>query len=224
MLRKIFVLSAIGVAVLLLLNVFATPTTESTWTVRLHAPHGLQAGDVVEEGERRIGRVVAVKEYAEGGKPPRTDVLIAIASSFRERMREQATVLVTTPPGANRPVLRLIVFDEHSSPLPPGSIIAGAESEMEVELKRQLLAAAGVARDLSRQLEGWGQTIDKTLQSEELKKLEENASGLIDTLRRTQEKLAHAVTREIERLRKLYDKLFAKERETTAWRPEQLHS
>jgi hypothetical protein len=67
MLRKILLLSAVGVAVLLLLNVFATPTTESTWTVRLRAPHGLQAGDVVEEGERRIGRVVTVFEYVESG-------------------------------------------------------------------------------------------------------------------------------------------------------------
>jgi ABC-type transporter Mla subunit MlaD len=215
MLRKILFLSAVGVAVLLLLNVFATPTTRSTWTVRLRAPHGLQAGDVVEEGERRIGRVVAINEYAESGKPPRTDVLIAIDSSFRERMREQATVLVTTPPGADRPILRLIVFDEHSSPLPPGSIIAGAESEMEVELKRQLAAATGAIRDLSRQLDDWSQTLDKASRSEELKKLEDSAGGLIDTLRQAQEDLTRVINREIARLKKLYDKLFPKERETT---------
>jgi ABC-type transporter Mla subunit MlaD len=215
MLRKIFFLSAVGVAVLFLLNVFATPTTESTWTVRLRAPHGLQAGDVVKEGERRIGRVVAVNEYTERGKLPRTDVLVAIDSSFRERMREQATVMVTTPPGAGRPVLRLIVFDEHSSPLPPGSIIAGAESSMEVELKRQLLAATGAVRDLSRQLDDWSQTLDKTSRSEELKKLEGSAGGLIDTLRQAREDLARAIDHEITRLKKLYDKLFPKERETT---------
>jgi hypothetical protein len=215
MLRKIFFLSAVGVAALFLLNVFATTPTEPTWTVRLRAPHGLQAGDSVEEHGRRIGRVVAVNEYAEHGKPPRTDVLIAIDSPFRERLRDQATVLVTTPPGADRPALRLIVFDEHGSPLPPGSIIAGAESNMEVELKRQLLAATGAIRDLSRQLDDWSQTLDRASRSEELKKLEDSAGGLIDTLRQAQDDLARAIDREITRLKKLYDKLFPKERETT---------
>ncbi|MGE0680449.1 MAG: hypothetical protein AB7P69_06015 [Candidatus Binatia bacterium] len=215
MLRKIFLLSAVGVAALFLLNVFATPTVESTWTVRLRSPHGLQVGDAVEEGTHRIGRVVAVNEYAEHGKPPMADVLIAIDSSFRERLRDQATVLVTTPPGAGRPVLRLIVFDEHSAPLPPGSIIAGAESNMEVELKRQLLTATGAMRDLSRQLDDWSQTLDKASRSEELKKLEDSAGGLIDTLRQAQADLTRAIDREITRLKKLYDKLFPKDRETT---------
>jgi ABC-type transporter Mla subunit MlaD len=212
MLRKILFLSAIGVSTLFLLNVFATPTTEPTWIVRLRAPHGLEAGDSVEEGGRRIGRVIAVEE---SGKPPLADVVITIAPSFRERMREQATVLVTTPSDSDRPILRLIVFDEQSPPLPPGAIIAGAESDIEVELKRQLLAATGVIRDLSRQLDDWRQTLDKASRSEELQKLEDSAGGLIDTLRRAQDDLSRAVTREIARLKKLYDKLFPEERETT---------
>lgn len=214
MLRKILFFSVFGVSGLFLLNVFATPTTESTWTVRLRAPHGLQAGDVVEEEEHAIGRVVAVNEYTESGRTPWTDVVVAIDSPFHQRICEQATVLVTTPPGADRPVLRLIVFDDKSPPLPPGSIIAGAESNMEVELKRQLLAATGVIHDLSRQLDDWSQTLDKASRSEELKKLEEGASGLIDTLRRAQEDLSRAVAREIARLKRLYDKLFPEEPET----------
>lgn len=212
--RKIFLI-AVGVAALFLLNVFATTPTEPTWTVRLRAPHGLQAGDAVEERGRRLGRVVAVNEYAERDKPPMTDVVIAIDSLFRERMRERATVLVTTPPGAERPVLQVIVFDEQSAPLPPGSIIAGAESAMEVELKRQLVAATGAIRDLSRQLDEWRQTLDKASKSEELKKLEDSAAGLIETLRQAQEDLTRVINREIARLKQLYDKLFPKERETT---------
>ena len=215
MFRKILFLSVLGVSVLFLLNVFATPTTESTWIVRLHAPHGLQTGDVVEENGRPIGRVVEMNKDVESGKLPLTDVVIAIAPAFRERMRERATVLVTTPPGSHRPVLRLIVFDEQSPPLPPGSPIAGAESALEVELKRQLLAATGAIRDLSRQLDDWRQTLDKASRSEELKKLEDSAGGFIATLRHAQEDLSRTVAREIARLKKLYGKLFPKERETT---------
>ena len=222
MIRKILFLSVLGVAVFFLLNVFATPTTEPTWIVRLHASHGLQVGDPVEDGKRGIGQVIAVESHEEKDRTPMTDVTIALDPLFRDRMREQSIVLVTTPFGTGRPVLRLIVLDQQSPPLAPGSIVASAESEMEVELKRQLLAAAGMARDLGRQLEGWGKTIDKTLQSEELKKLEENAGGLIETLRRTQDQLSRAIAREIDRLRKLYEKFFAKEQETAAWRPEQL--
>lgn len=214
MLRKILFLSVIGISVLFLFNVFATTPTEPTWTVRLRAPYGLQVGDIVEEHGRRIGQVVAVSEYAERSKLPITDVQITVDPTVRERMREQATVLVTTPPGGSRPILRLIVFDEHSPLLPPGSVIAGAESDTEVELKRQLLTATGVVRDLSRQLDDWRRTLDKASRSEELKKLEESAGGLIDTLRQTQEDFVRAVDREITRLKKLYDKLFPKERET----------
>jgi predicted nucleic acid-binding Zn-ribbon protein len=85
---------------------------------------------------------------------------------------------------------------------------------MEVELKRQLSAATGVIRDLGRQLDDWRDTLDRASRSEEMKKLEEGAGGLIDTLRRAQDDLSRAVTREIDRLRRLYDKLFPRERET----------
>jgi ABC-type transporter Mla subunit MlaD len=216
MLRKILFLSAVGVAVLFLLNVFATPPADLAWTVRLHAPHGLQAGDAVQEGERRIGRVVAVESRTKSDKTLVTDVLITVDPSFRERLREQSTMLVTTPAGAERPVLRLIVFDEKSPLLSPGKTIDGADSEMEVELKRQLRAAEGVIRDLSRQLDDWSQTLDRASRSDEMKKLEDRVGGLVDTLRRTQEELARTVTREIDRLRKLYEKLFPPEREETA--------
>jgi len=84
-----------------------------------------------------------------------------------------------------------------------------------VELKRQLFAATGAIRDLSRQLDDWGQTLDKASKSDELKKLEDSAGGLIDTIKKAREDFSRAVDREITRLKKLYEKLFPKEREAT---------
>jgi hypothetical protein len=217
MLRKILMFSLVGVAVLFLLNVFATPPADLTWTVRLRAPHELHAGDAVQEGERRIGRVIAVESHTEGDKTPVTEVLITVDSAFRERLHERSTMVVTTPSGSKRPTLQLIVFDEKSPLLPPGQSIAGADSEMEVELKRQLLAAEGAIRGLSRQLDDWRQTLDRASRSDELKKLEEGVGGFLDTLRKTQEEVARTVTREIDRLRKLYEKLFPPKPEETAF-------
>jgi hypothetical protein len=214
MIRTALFLTVIGVAVLFLLNVFATPSLEPGWTVRLHAAHGLQEGDAVEEGEQRIGQVTAVESRPGKHGVAEVEVHILLEPPFRNRVRERSTFLVTTPPGAARPVLKLIVFDEHSPALPPGSLIVGAESHMEVELRRQLLAAEGMVRDLSRQLEDWGRTLDRAARSEELKKLEDGVGGLMETLRRTQEDLARVIEQEIARLKKLYEKFFPPERET----------
>lgn len=212
MLRKMLVLGVVGIVVLWLINVFATQTTEPTWIVRLPQASGLQVGDAVEEGNQQVGRVVSLSFPEEDTS--RTEVRVTLAPSVRERLREHTTAFVATPPGADRPVLQLVVFDEPGPALPPESTISGVNSQMEAEMKRQLLAASGVIRDLSRQLEGWGQALDRTLQSEEMKKLEDSAGGLADTLRRTQDELSRAVTREIERLRKLYDKIFPREHDT----------
>jgi uncharacterized coiled-coil protein SlyX len=89
---------------------------------------------------------------------------------------------------------------------------------MEVELKRQLLTADEVIRGLSHQLDDWRQTLDKASRSDELKKLEEGVGGFLDTLRKTQDEVARTVTREIDRLRKLYEKLFPREEETAPTR------
>lgn len=212
--RKILFLSVLGVAILFLLNVFATPPLEPGWTVRLRATHGLQEGDAVEEGERTIGRVIDVESRSDKDGIPEVEVRIALDPLFRDRVRERSTFLVTTPPGAARPVLKLIVFDDNSPTLPPGSVIAGAESSTEVELKRQLATAQGVVRDLSQQLEKWGQALDRASRSEELKKLEDSAGGFLATLQKAQEDLARTVTREMDRLKRLYEKLFPPERET----------
>ncbi len=212
MLLKMLALGFIGIVVLGLLNVFATQTTEPTWIVRLPQTRGLQVGDAVEEGTHHVGQVVSLSSPEEDISS--TKVRVTLAPSVHERLREHTTAFVATPLGADRPILQLVVFDEPGPALPPDSTISGVNSQMEAELKRQLLAASGVIRDLSRQLEGWGNALDRTLQSEEMKRLEDSAGSLADTLRRTQDELTRAVTREIERLRRLYDKIFPREHDT----------
>ena len=133
--------------------------------------------------------------------------------SSRDRLRERATFLVTEPTGAARPVLILVVFDEHSPPLPPGSRIAGAESELELELKRQVVAMQGTVREFTRQLDDLRQTLDKADRSEEKRRLEDSVGGLVETLRRTRDDVARVLTEEMGRWKKLYDKLFPPERE-----------
>ena len=115
-----------------------------------------------------------------------------------------------------RPVLSLVVFDEHSPILPPGSYIAGAESELELEFKRQLLAMEGAVRVLNQQLDDLRQTLDKTTRSEEKRRLEESVGGLFDSLRRTGDDLQRTLTQELDRWKRLSDKLFPRDRDRPA--------
>jgi predicted nucleic acid-binding Zn-ribbon protein len=110
-------------------------------------------------------------------------------------------------------VLSLVVFDEHSPPLPPGSRVAGVESELELELKRQIIAAESAVRIFTRQLDDLRQTLDKASRSEEKRKLEDSMDGLVDTLRRTRDDVARLITQELRRWKKLYEKFFEPERD-----------
>ena len=211
--RKIILTVALGLSLLLLLSVYATPPTSPIWTVRLRFAHGLRVGDAVEEAGHRIGQVVGVVPYTAASGDPGADILITLDPSFRDRLRERATFLVTAPAGSTRTVLTLVVLDEHSPPLPPGSQIAGAESELELELRRQLVAMEGAVREFTHQLDDLRQTLDKAGRSEEKRKLEESVGGFFATLRRTRDDAARAVTEEIGRWKKLYEKLFPPERE-----------
>jgi len=170
-------------------------------------------GDAVEEAGQRIGQVVGIAPYTEASGEAGTDILIALSPGSRDRLRERATFLVTEPVGAARPVLTLVVFDEHSPPLPPGSQIAGAESELELELKRQVVAMEGTVREFTRQLDDLRQTLDKADRSEEKRRLEDSVGGLVETLRRTRDDVTRVFTQEMGRWKKLYDKLFPPERE-----------
>jgi hypothetical protein len=169
-------------------------------------------GDAVEEAGHRIGQVVGVVPYTEASGEAGTDILITLNSSSRDRLRERATFLVTEPAGAVRPVLTLMVFDEHSPPLPPGSQIAGAESELELELKRQVVAMEGAVRVFSHQIDDLRQTLDKASHSEERKRLDDSVGGLAETLRRTRDDAIRVLTEEMGRWKKFYDKLFPPER------------
>jgi hypothetical protein len=211
--RKIIIMGAISVPLLFLLSVYATPPASPTWTVRLRAAHGLRVGDPVEEAGRHIGHVVGVVPRTEATGDVGTDVLITLEPGSRDRVRERSTFLVTKPAGSTRPVLNLVVFEDHSPVLPPGSQITGVESEMELELRRQLLAMEGAVRVFTHQLDELRQTLDQASRSEEKRRLEESMGGLADSLRRTRDDFGRVLTQEMARWKKLYDKLFPPERE-----------
>ncbi|MCS6925020.1 MAG: hypothetical protein NZ578_03860 [Candidatus Binatia bacterium] len=211
--RKLFLLGALGVPLLLWLSVSATPPAPATWTVKLRAPHGFQPGDVVEEAGRPIGHVLTVLPDPDPRSGGGTAVVITLDPPSRERLRTRSTFLVHKPSASARPVLRLVVFDEHSPPLPPGSFLTAAESDMEVELKRQLTVMEGAVRALTQQLDALRQGLDQAARSEEKQRLEESVGGLMETLRRTRDEFARVLTEEFARWKKLYEKLFPPERE-----------
>ena len=214
--RKVLLISVFCLSSFLLLRVYATtPPTTPTWTISFSASHGLVVGDTVEEAGRRIGEVVGVAPHTVPDGEKGVDVTITLDSAAQPRLRERSTFLVTTPAGSTRPVLNLIVFDDTSPVLPPGSRILGAESEMELEIKKQIATLDSAVRDVTQQLEQWRQVLDKTSKSEEKRKLEESVAGLGATIQRTRNEFIRIVTEEIARWKKLFDKLFPPEVEKT---------
>jgi hypothetical protein len=214
--RKWIVIGVLCLSSLFFLRVYATtsPVT-ATWTVRLPENHGLVAGDTVEEAGEGIGQVVEVAPHTATDGESGFDVLITLDHSHQDRLRERSTFVVVKSPGSTRPVLTLVVFDEKSPVLPPGSRIAGVGSEMELEVKRQLAALDNTVRGVARQLDILRQVLDKTSKSEEKRKLEESIGGLAATLHRTQSDVMRIVTEEIARWKKLFDKFFPPEAEET---------
>ena len=203
---------------LLLLRVYATTppaATTPTWIVHFTESHGLRAGDPVEEAGRRIGDVVGIASHTASAGKSGVDVTITLDSIAQTRLRERSTFLVTTPTGSTRPVLNLIVFDDTSPVLPPGSRIIGAESEMELEIKQQLATLDRTVRGVAQQLDQWRQVLDKTSKSEEKRKLEESVAGLATSLHRMRDDFIRIVTEEIARWKKLLDQLFPPEVEKT---------
>lgn len=211
--RKLFLFGAVSLPLLLLLSVSATPPAPPTWIVKLRAAHGFQPGDLVEEASHPIGHVVAVIPHRDATGMGGTDLVITLDPLYRERLRTRSTFLVRKPSGAGRPVLRLVVFDESSPLLPPESQITAAESDTELELKRQLMVIEGAVRALTQQLDDLRHGLDQATRSEEKQRLEESVGGLMETLRRTRDDLARALTEELARWKKLYDKLFPPARE-----------
>ena len=216
--RKLFFISVFCLSSLLLLRVYATTppaTTTPTWTVRFTESHGLMAGDAVEEAGHQIGKVVSVAPHSAPDREGGIDVTITLTPDAQIRLRQRSTFLVTTPTGSVHPVMSLVVFDEQSPVLPPGSRIAGADSEMELEIKRQIATLDSTVRDVTQQLDQWRQVLDKTSKSEEKRKLEESVAGLAATFHRTRDDFIRIVTEELARWKKLYEKLFPPETEKT---------
>src|SRR5262245_20263140 len=115
--RKFMISMAVILPFLFLLRVFATSSEAPTWTVRLHSLHGRSVGSPVEEAGDQIGQVVGIDALGSGD----TDLLIRLDPGSRDRLRERSTFVVTKPTGSTPSVLSLVVFDERSPVLPPGS-------------------------------------------------------------------------------------------------------
>src|SRR5262245_46186770 len=137
--RKYLLGGLLGLSALLLLHTFATtPALAPTWTVQLPATHGLKIGAVVEETGQPIGKVIAVKPHAGSDGTGGADVVVTLDPNSQQRLRENSTFFVTPATGTTDPGLRLVVFDEKSPVLPPGSHVRGVDSELAVELKKQI--------------------------------------------------------------------------------------
>lgn len=201
--RKLVVALSLGLPLYFFLSVWATSPSAPTWTVQLRNSKGLQTGDLVEEAGQPIGHVVRVDARS-------TPVHIVMTLDFdaRDRLRQRATLFVITPTGASRPVLRLVVFDKHSPPLPSASVIAGAESEIEVELRRQLAAMESAVQTFTQQVETFNRALDQTQRSEEKRQLEDSVGNLFDTLQQTEAEVTQSLSEEVDRWEKLYERLF----------------
>lgn len=206
---------AIGLVFFLLLNVSATPPADPSdiadiadpsWTIRLQNTHGLAFGDMVEEAGSRIGQVLSVSDVA--GSPEK-DVVITLDALFEDRLCERSTFFVkpVPPKKSGRPVLNLVVFDETSPLLPPGSQIAGAESEAEVEVRRQMVLMEGAVQELAKRLQSFSKTLETASRSKEKKQLEDSAVNLFERFKESEDEIVDTLTIEMERWRKLFEKL-----------------
>ena len=210
--RKYLFIGVLAVLSLLLLHSFATPpAVVPTWTVRLPATHGLKAGAIIEETGKPIGKVVAVKPHNASDGENGTDVVVTLDPSGQQRLRENSTFFVAPSTGTTEPGLRLVVFDETSPVLPPGSHIKGAESELAVELKKQIAGLDSTVREVSRQLDKFRGALDSVSKSEEKRKLEEGVEGLLVTMQRVQNDVVRVVTKELARWKQIFDKIFPAE-------------
>jgi ABC-type transporter Mla subunit MlaD len=200
--RKLVVALSLGVPLYFFLSVWATPLAAPTWTVNLRNSRGLQTGDLIEEAGQPIGHVVRVD-----ARSTPVHIVMTLDPDARDRLRERATLFVITPTGASRPVLRLVVFDKYSPPLPSGSVIAGAESEIEVELRRQLATMESTVQTFTQQVETFNRALDQTQRSEEKRQLEDSVGNLLETLQQTRDEMTQSLSEEVDRWKKLYEQL-----------------
>lgn len=210
--RKYLFIGVFALSSLLLLRVFATLPLPPTWTVQLPVTHGLKAGAIVEEAGQSIGKVVAVKPYTGLDGERGAEVVVTLAPDAQHRLREHSTFLVSPATDTTDPKLRLVVFDETSPVLPPGSHIKGADSELAVELKKQIAGLDSAVREAARQLDQFRDALDNVSRSEEKRKLEEGIEGLATTIRRVQDDVTRIVAQELARWKAIFDKIFPTEK------------
>jgi ABC-type transporter Mla subunit MlaD len=216
--RKYLLGGLCGLFVLFLLHTFANPPVSTpTWTVQLPATHGLKVGAIVEETGQPIGKVVAVKPLAGSEGTSGVDVVVTLDANGQQRLHENSAFFVTPTTGTTDPGLRLVVFDEKSPLLPPGSHVKGTDSDLTIELKKQIAAIDNTVREVSRQLDQFRGALDSVSKSEEKRKLEEGVEGLAATLRRVQDDVTRMVTQELARWKAIFEKVFPAEK--TAEKP-----
>lgn len=202
---------AIGLLFFLLLNVSAISAgsadiADPSWTIRLQNTHGLAFGDVVEEAGSQIGQVLSASDVA--GSPEK-DIVITLDALFEDRLCERSAFFVKPPQpkGSGRPVLSLVVFDETSPLLPPGSQIAGAESEAEVEVRRHMVVMESAVQSLAKGLQTFSQTLETASRSKEKKQLEDSAVNLFERFKESESEIVDTLTKEMERWKKVFEKL-----------------
>ena len=213
--RKFVLLGIVGVSgvagffFVFLLNVSATLPVDPSWTIRLRNTHGLAFGDLVEEAGSRIGQVLSVSDVAGSVEK---DVVITLDALFEDRLCEQSAFFVKPPDAKgskthDRPVLNLVVFDETSPLLPPGSQIVGAKSEAEVAVRRQMVVIEGAVQGLAKGLQELSKSLETASRSEEKKQLEDSMVNLFERFKESEGKIVDTLTQEMERWKKVFEKM-----------------
>ncbi len=189
-------------ALLAYLSVSATIPLVPLYTVRFLVAHDLAVGDVVVEDGKEIGRVREVRLGPGGG----LEVAVEVKPSFQERVRQRSTFVVRRLPGRSRPVLSLEVLDEQSPPLASGGILEGADSEVELALRREMVRAEKALRGAAREVDRLQRTLEDLRTSPERKELESSFARFLQTLQRFQKELEKMVAEELSKLKKWYEK------------------
>ncbi|MBM4256535.1 MAG: MCE family protein [Deltaproteobacteria bacterium] len=212
--RKYLVAGLFGLSALILLHLFATPPAVTpTWTVQFPTAQGLKVGAIVEESGKPIGKVVAVKPHTSSDNGRGADVIVTLDPNGQQRLKASSTFLVAPSTSSSEPGLRLVVLDETSPMLPPGSHVKGADSELAIELKKQIAGLDSTVREVARQLDQFRGALDNVSKSEEKRKLEEGVEGLAATVRRVQDDVTRVVTQELARWKAIFEKIFPAEKE-----------
>ena len=87
-------------------------------------------------------------------------------------------------------------------------MIAWAESQIEVELRRQLAAMESAVQTFKQQIEMFNRVLDQTQRCEEKRQLEDSVGNLFDTLRQTRDEVTQSLSEEVDWWKIHYERLF----------------